>query len=127
MAQARTDTTTKAANAAIRDLASSEAVLIPLYLANRMAYESMQGVLNQPRVGQAAMVAIQERMEFLDAEMAAIVARLGRLSTVDSYWRDTYIETMVSHAFFVGKEANGAMQALAKANAVEVVRDKTTH
>jgi hypothetical protein len=127
VAQARTESTTKAATAAIRNLPSREDVLIPLYAANRMALEAMQGIINQPRVGNDASAAIQERMDTLDDEMNAIVAKLGRLSSVDSFWRDTYIETMVSHAFFVGKEVNGAMQALAKANAVLVVKNKTTH
>jgi hypothetical protein len=126
MAQARTELTTKS-GAPIRNLPSREDILIPLYAANRMALEAMQGILNQPRVGNDASAAIQERMDTLDNEMNAIVAKLGRLSSVDSFWRDTYIETMVSHAFFVGKEGNGAMQALAKANAVEVVKNKTTH
>lgn len=127
MAQARTELTTKAAIAAIKEVSSSEDVLIPLYAANRAAYEAMQGIINQPRVGSAANSAIEARLEMLEAEMTAIVARLGRLSSIDSFWRDTYIETMVSHAFLLGKEANGAMQVLAKANAVEVVKNKTTH
>lgn len=127
MAKAGTDLTTKTATAAIRNLPSGEDVLIPLYFANRTALEAMQGILNQPRVGNDASAAIQERMDGLDDEMAAIVAKLGRLSSVDAFWADSYAEVLVSHAFFIGKESTGALQALAKASSVVVAKSKTTH
>src|SRR5436190_2172999 len=102
MAQAETDFSTILENS-LATLPADEAVLIPLYDAYRLAAEVLMGIFNQPRAQTEALEAILEgEIERMNDHACAVAVKLSHLRSVSSCCRDSYVQTMVSHAFFTG-------------------------
>jgi hypothetical protein len=110
----------------VNGLPTEESVLIPLYEAYRAAYAALISVHNQPRVqGLAADIIESESVRVID--FACVVAvKLSQLASITDRWREPYIETMVSHVFFVGGNARDAQNALMAARALPVAGETSS-
>lgn len=102
-------------------LPDDEAVLIPLYEAYRAISEALTGEINKPRVNQTAAEMIETESERADDYACAIAEKLSRLTEVKRFWLPLYIETMLSHVFFIGDDENLALSVLAAAMALPIV------
>jgi hypothetical protein len=110
-----------ATEAVIADLpAAGEDELIVLYKAYRIASEALNGIFNRPRTAGLAADIIEDEIERCDRLACAIAERLGQLDSVSNYKRPDYIETMTSHVFYCGGNADEAMEVIAKAMATPV-------
>jgi hypothetical protein len=123
MAQAGTDFNTILGQS-LATLPSDASILIPLYEAYRAAHDAMLGVLNMPRTNGAGADILEDEIDLMSSRACAVAVKLSGLTTVDGFWRDLYIETMMSHVFFIGDDP---LQALAKASAVPVDEQETAH
>jgi hypothetical protein len=104
----------------IEGLPPDETVLIPLYEAYRAANEAIVSVGKQPDVrGVAAEIIASEGRRAADFA-SAVAAKLSQLSVVEDSWRERFIETMVSHVFFVGGSAGDVVRVRAAASALPV-------
>jgi len=110
----------------VNGLPPDESVLIPLYEAYRAGYEALIGVHNQPRVqGLAAQIIESESLRVIDFA-CAVAVKLSQLASIADRWREPYIETMVSHVFFVGGNAGDAQNALTAAGALAVAGETSS-
>ena len=102
-----------------------EAVLIPLYEAYRAANDMLLAVNKQPHVqGLAAKIIASESERAVDFA-CAVALKLRQLSSIECRWRDRFIETMLSHAFFVGGNAADALNAQTTASDLPVVGESS--
>src|SRR5271154_4078600 len=88
-----------------------EAVLIPLYEAYRAANDTLLAVNKQPHVQGLAAEIIASESERAADFACAVALKLGQLSSIGDRWRERFIDTMLSHAFFVGGNAADALRA----------------
>lgn len=123
MAQAGTDFSTILENS-LASLPADAAVLIPLYEAYRAAHDVMLGVLNMPRTNGRGADILEDEIDLMSSRACAVAVKLSGLSSVDGFWQDLYLETMMSHVFFIGGDP---LEALAKASAVRVAKQETAH
>jgi hypothetical protein len=109
----------------LSSLPTDESVLIPLYEAYRAASAAMLGILNRPRVTRAAVEVIESEIERMDDRASAVAAKLSQLTSIADFWRESYLEVMLSHVFFSG--AGNASEVLAKASALPVIERETAN
>jgi hypothetical protein len=109
----------------IHGLPIDEAVLIPLYEAYRAANDTLVAVSKQPHVQGLAADIIASESERVADFACAVAVNLSQLSSIKDRWRQRFIETMVSHAFFVGGHAREVLSAQTAASALPVVGDIT--
>jgi len=98
-----------------------EAVLIPLYEAYRAANDTLLAVNKQPHVQGLAAEIIASESERAADFACAVALKLSQLSSIEGRWRERFIETMLSHAFFVGGNATVALSAQTAASDLPVV------
>jgi hypothetical protein len=108
-------------------LPADAAVLIPLYEAYRAAGAAMMSVFNKPRAGDDASEFIWGDIEKMNDSACAVAVKLSQLTSVSDHWRDSYLETMLSHNFFVGDDSSAALEVIAKFNALRVTETPTSH
>jgi hypothetical protein len=126
MAQAEVDFSTILEHS-LATLPSDESVLIPLYEAYRASGEALMAVLNKPRTNGAAAEVLEDDIERANSYACAIAVKLSHLSSVTEFWRETYLEVMLSHVFFTGGDASDVLGVLAKATALPVTEPRTAH
>lgn len=107
-------------------LPADEAVLLPLYAAYRGAAEALQAEFNKPRTTGLAADRLEDEIDRANDYACAIAVKLSRLKSVTKRWRGLYLETMVSHSFFIGGDATTAETAIEMAAALPV-REKSSH
>ena len=105
----------------IDGLPIDEAVLIPLYEAYRAANDTLLAVSKQPHVQGIAADIIAGESERLADFACAVAAKLSQLTSIEARWRERFIETALSHAFFIGGDAMEALSAQTAASNVPVV------
>src|SRR5271165_5477962 len=105
----------------IEGLPLDEAVLIPLYEAYRAANDTLCAVNKQPHVQGLAADIIASESERVADFACAVAVKLSQLSSIKDSWRERFIETAMSHVFFVGGNAREALSARTAADALPVV------
>jgi hypothetical protein len=108
-------------------LPSDEKTLIPLYEAYRAASAALMGILNMPRTSKDPAGIIEDEIQRMDDHACAIAVKLSHLSSIDSYWREMYLEQMLSHCFFTGGGYPDALEVIAKATALPVTERKIAY
>ena len=103
-----------------------EAVLIPLYEAYRAANDMLLAVNKQPHLQGLAAEIIASESERAADFACAVAFKLRQLSSIEDRWRERFIETMLSHAFFVGSTATEALRAQTAASDLPIVGE-TSH
>jgi hypothetical protein len=98
-----------------------ESVLIPLYEAYRAANDTLLAVNKQPHVQGLAAEIIASESERATDFACAVALKLRQLSSIKDRWRERFIETMLSHAFFVGSNATEALREQTAASDLPVV------
>jgi hypothetical protein len=99
-------------------LPSDETVLIPLYEGYRASSEALLAVLNKPKTQGLAAALIQDEIQRADDHACAIAVKLSQLTSV--YWSELYLETMLSHNFYVGGGSREALEVIAKFSALRI-------
>ena len=108
-------------------LPSDEKILIPLYEAYRAAGDALMGIMNMPRISKEPAGIIEDEIERMNNLACAVAVKLEHLASIDSSWREMYLEQMLSHVFFIGGGAAGALEVVAKASVLPVTKRKIPH
>jgi hypothetical protein len=109
----------------IEGLPADEAVLIPLYEAYRAANETFFSLSKQEHIqGMAADIIASESRRMSDFA-CAVAARLSRLSSIKDRWHQRFLDTLVSHVFFVGGSASDALRVQAAARSLPVIAESS--
>jgi hypothetical protein len=124
MAEPQTDFSLRMASF-VGGLPADEAVLIPLYEAYRAANDTLISVHKQPHVQGVAADIIASESERVADFACAVAAKLSQLSSIKDCWRERFIETVVSHVFFVGGNASDALRVQTAASALPVVGESS--
>ena len=101
-------------------LPADAAALIPLYEAYRASEVALRAVLNEPRTQRLAADLIEDEIMRADDHACAIAVKLSQLTSVPEFWSGPYLETMLSHNFFVGDDSSEALEIIAKFNALRI-------
>ncbi len=101
-------------------LPADAAALIPLYQGYRASAEAWRAVLNKPRTQGLPSDLIGDEFERANDHACAIAVKLSQLTSVPEPWSGPYLETMLSHNFFVGDGSSEALEITAKFNALRI-------
>ena len=102
-------------------LPSDASALIPLYEAYRASAEALHAVLDKPRTRGLATNLIEDEIERANDHACAIAVKLSQLTSVTELWSGPYLETMLSHNFFIGDDSSESLTAvIAKAKALRI-------
>jgi len=108
-------------------LSDNVEVLIPLYDMYRAIDQAITPLFNVEYTDEA------RREGHLDGEAvrandhaAAIMRKLSQLKGMPDWWKDRYIERLVSHAFHVGCNFDEVARALKLGQAMPVLRDESS-
>jgi hypothetical protein len=105
----------------IEGLPADEAVLIPLYEAYRAANDTFFSLSREEHIrGMAADIIASESRRMSDFA-CAVAARLSQLSSIQDYWHQRFLDTLISHVFFIGGSASDALRVQAAAKALPVI------
>jgi hypothetical protein len=109
----------------IEGLPADEAVLIPLYEAYRAANDTFFSLSKEEHIqGMAADIIASESQRMSDFA-CAVAARLSQLSSIKDYWHQRFLDTIVSHVFFVGGSAGDALRVQAAARTLPVIAESS--
>jgi hypothetical protein len=107
----------------IEGLPADEAVLIPLYEAYRAANDTFFSLSKEEHIqGMAADIIASESRRMSDFA-CAVAARLSKLSSIRDHWHQRFLDTLISHVFFVGGNASDALRVQAAARALPVIAE----
>jgi len=107
----------------IDGLPSDEAVLIPLYEAYRAAHDTLTSLSKQKQIQGMAVDIIASESSRMSDFACAVATRLSQLPSIRESWRERFLESLVSHVFFVGGSASDALRVQAVARGIPGVAD----
>ena len=107
-------------------LSDDPSTLIILYDSYRAIEAALNGIYNQPRIGEDAHTALDREIERATDLCCAVAEKLRLVCSIPENLRGQYVETIVSHALFVGDHhrPENILAAISAAYAVPSIREK---